>query len=401
MTDPVDLSQQAQQDALDALTQLHENGSGPAEIAPGEQRIISDFAEEFAEALMEGLADHNTSVAASVLSDTAKYYNKTDVQGQIQDAVEALDGTDKTPFDELIQRELREVKIVRTTDHKQDTLYRWNFAKCKLETRSGKDGRGHFHWSNFRDMYLEEAGEDPGEPTQGVRGGSEWREFIVSMIEEHGEDVENRGPRTTAVDDLANEIRTTTGYNDLREAVERDGIYVDLDTFDLPDWWAAGQPFEYERPACSYDFPHWWQGFLTNTEIHPPRWYGNGSPHTRGTIDLDPQAVTEIRVPNHIIKRICNTNELESTRALQVELDGRGYTVSRIPGVSEAAKVGGRKVSFWVLKPELAVPQVYENNPTSTMDAIDRDAERRERAEEAEGVEETGSAIDFVSGGDR
>lgn len=385
MTDPLDLSQQAQQDALDALTQLHEDGTGPAEIAPGEQRIISDFAEKFAEALIEGLADHNTSVAASVLSDTAKYYNKTDVQGQIQDAVEALGNTGKTPFDELIQRELNEVKIVRTTDHKQDTLYRWDFTKCKLETRSGKDGRGHFHWANFRDLYLEAAGEDPGEPNQGVRGGSEWREFIVSMIEERGADVENRGPRTAAVDDLANEIRTTTGYNDLREAVERDGIYVDLDAYDVPAWWAVGQPFQSD-----------------DTTDDLPAWYGNGDAHVRGTIDLDASAVKEIRVPNHIVKRVCNANELSSTRALQVELDGRGHTVSRIPGVSEAAKVSGRKVSFWVLKSSLAVPQVYDPDPGSAMDAIDRDAERREKIEQAtEEVEETGSGIDFVSGGDQ
>ena len=83
--------------------------------------------------------------------------------------------------------------------------------------RSGKDGRGHFGWSNFRDLILESGGINVARPPKHLTDGGEWREFVVERLEARGREVETVGPRTEAVESLRNAIQNKPGYASLAQ----------------------------------------------------------------------------------------------------------------------------------------------------------------------------------------
>lgn len=325
----------------DALEAFEEAGAqeDPIEKASGEQRAADDFLTILADCIVDGLSVAQARQHCDVVADSADHYNKTTLTELLEEKIEEKKEAecDRPPFDEVIQEELKEVLIIRTTDAKQSAHYRWHFRAGTVETTSNAEGRAHFSWARFRDEYYDGTGEDPSKPTKERRGGEEWREFIVGVVEERGREVTTRGPRSTAVDALKNFIRRTDAYNDLDHVAERDGIYLDAD------------PAE-EEPK-------------------------------------------ELWVPNHHIKRIVNDAELNSTVALQTELDSRGLAVPDRNGVSYSTFVGNNKMTFWVLDPDIATPASFTADPTDPAEQV-----RLEQEEEDDDDDDEPGALGSVGG---
>lgn len=350
---PREIADEARTTALATIEETHNSYKEPGDIAPAEQAALDAFADAMATALLDGLRGSDTAAYVAPIADAAKYYNKTDVQGRVQDAVEERENVGKTPLDDMLRHDLRNVRVIKTTDKKQGTVYRWDFPNGEVETRSGKDGRGHFAWHNFRDLYLEATGDDAGKPAKGLQDGEAWRDFTVEIIEEKGTTVEHTGPRTLAVESLRNHIRNQTAYPTDEHMIVRDGVGVVVPTVadDLPEWWA-----NFARPE-------------TDPEVPP--------------------TVEEIHVPAGVVKRIADRQEV-TTRGVQTELDARGYTLDRLGhGVSENAHFNGNTHPYWALSPKLAVPRVYDPHPESA-------AEQTEQAQ----IEATPAAQAAADGGD-
>lgn len=321
---PRQMSVEARNDAIAAFEDANAMGS-VAETASAEQQAAHDFCERLGEAVLEGLSPSEAKQQCGVIADVANNYTKTALKELLEEKIEEAreDQNDRRPFDEVLKSELMEVVIVRTTDAKQSTTYRWQFTGGTVETSSTAEGRVHFSWGNFRDEYYAAVGEDPGKPTKNRRGGEEWREFIVCLIEERGREVTTRGPRTVAVDRLQNFIRRTDAYGHIEHVAERTGIYIDAD------------PVE-DEPS-------------------------------------------EIWIPNQHIKRIADEAELESTRSMQIELDSRGYTCDDRNGVSHSTFVNNKKITFWVVDSGIATPASYVKEPLDPAEQV-----RLEEEEEAE-----------------
>jgi hypothetical protein len=310
-----------------------------AERAQREQEAAHDLVDDLARAVLDGLSPSMAKQMVGVAADASNHYTKTAFKDLLGERLEQAkqEDSDRRPFDEIVRQDLEEVLIVRTTDARQSTHYRWEFVGGSVETTANAESREHFHWAQFRDEYFDATGEDAAKPNQGLRDPAEWREFIVEMIDARGREVETRGPRTSTVDDLKGFISRSRAYKDLEAMVERDGLYVNND----------------------------------------PR-------------DAEP---TELWIQNHDIKRICEENELASVRELQIELDARGYTVDRVNGVSESTTVNGEKVTYWVLDPDIADYGEFVPDPVDPAEAV----RMAEESDEDDGAEP--GAIGSVGGG--
>jgi hypothetical protein len=309
-----------------------------AEQAQREQEAAHQLVDDLAHAVVDGLSPSMAKQMTGVAADASNHYTKTAFKDLLRERIEdvKVEHTDRRPFDEVVREDLGEVLVVRTTDAKQSTHYRWEFPDGSVETTANADGREHFHWAQFRDEFFDATGEDAAKPTQALRDPDDWREFIVDIIDRRGREVTTRGPRSAAVDDLKSFIGRSRAYKDLEAMVERDGLYVDAD----------------------------------------PR-------------EADP---SELWVQNHDIKRICEDNELSSVRELQIELDARGHTVDRVNGVSESTTVNNNKMTYWVLDPEIAEYSEFVPDPVDPAEAVKMD-------QESDDDDRSPGAIGSVGGG--
>lgn len=329
-SDPIDPKNKAQEARNTALAALDEaaDADNVAERAKAEQEAATTFAEGMAIAIQNGLAEAHARSTCGQISDAANYYTKSDLVDLIEDAAaeQSQADADRRPFDEVLENDLDEVVIVRTTDAKQSTLYRWQFNGTSVETQATSEGRTHFSWSDFRDEYFDAVGEDPGKPTPERRGGEEWREYVVALVEDRSREVTTRGPRSDAVDGLKNFIRRSKAYGDIEDMVERDGLRL---------------------------------------------------------VDESDDGPAELWVPNKEIKRICDEYELGTVRELQLELDARGHSVDRINGVSESTFVNNSKVTYWVLDAEIAAPSEFVEDPVDPAEQV-----REEESEDTDADDE-------------
>ncbi len=329
MTDRDD-AMAAMDSAVEDLEDLHATADNAAIAGKREQEVIDEFTETVAQALADGLNDP-VGLYAGAAADVTEYYSKTDIKQKIKDRSESVSHSDKPPLDEFVEDELESVTVTKTTDRHQGAIYVWDFGEFKVETESGTDRRQHFSFPSFRDFIFESGGLNVGRPTENRRDGADWRDFIVDIIDERGVEQTNVGPRTAAVEDLANKIRRRVGYAIAEDAVDHSGIWV-VTSMSLPDWWV----------------PDWWQ----DGEIQPR------SPSDEHATDRNLINIREIRVHESLIAPLIDDSEITRS-ALYHELDARCLTIPGTPGTSMTEWVNGRTERFWALRPDIATPEMY------------------------------------------
>jgi hypothetical protein len=302
-----------------------------------EDEAVETLAEGAGQALVDGM-NKPAGLFAGMLTDECQFYTKTKIKQRIKDRTEELEAEsmNKQRLGDFIESRLDRVIVHQSTDAKQGAKYTWEFGNFKVQTESGKDGRGHYNWSNFRDYIHESGGPNLAKPIDDRQGGDEWRDFMVPLIDERADKRRITGKRTKAVKQLQGEIRQQTGYGTPTGALEYSGIWVLVETHDFPDWWAS---------------------------------FGASPSDGR---DVGKDAVREVRVHGSLIDSL--TEEAEITRdALYQELDARGHTVPGSHGPSMVEYVNGTEERFWTLLPDIGVPRIYvpdphaQSGPTGTL----------------------------------
>jgi hypothetical protein len=318
----------AMQDAAAGLAEAHQEADNAAEAGVAEQELVSEFVEEVARALADGL-DDAVGFYAGAVAEEAEYYSKTDLKQQVKDKTEELRGGDKQALDEFVEERLESVTVVRTTDHRQGAEYIFDFGTFKVETQSGEDGRGHFRFDQFRNLIHESGGVNTAPPVKDRRGGEEWRDFMIGMIDARGEERRTRGPRTEAVEALQNKVKRLTGYGTPESALDHTGVWIVRDTADLPEWW---RPLARLAPEDDRDLPE--------------------------------ATASEVRVHESVIEPIVDDAGITRS-ALYHELNARNVTVPGTSGASMTEWVDGSDERFWTLLPDLGTPRTYVPDPNA------------------------------------
>lgn len=351
----------AMETAAEGLAEAHAEADNAAQAGAAEHEHVTEFVEELALALADGL-DDAVGFYAGAVADEAEYYSKTDLKQQVKDKTEELRGGDKQPLDEFVQERLESVTVVRTTDHRQGAEYIFDFGTFKIETESGEDGRGHFRFDQFRNLIHESGGVNTAPPVKDRRGGEEWRDFMIAMIDDRGDERYTRGPRTQAVEALQNKVKRLTGYGTPEAALDHTGIWVDRATADLPEWW---QPIARLAPEDDRDLPA--------------------------------ESVQEIRVHESVIEPIIEDAGITRS-ALYHELNARNVTVPGTSGASMTQWVDGSDERFWTLLPDLGTPRTYVPDPNTAvavaggLDVSSQEEQNTEPQHEPEDAEPAESA---------
>lgn len=323
---PSERAHEALQSAVAGLSAAMDSAENAAVAGQAEHHAVTQVVEAVSEALVDGM-NEPVGYFAGMLADECQYHVKTDIKELITDAVEERRGQHKQPLCEFVDDRLESVTVVKTTDHRQGAEYVWDFGTFKVETQSGKDGRGHFSFPHFRDYIHESGGVNLAKPRKDRRGGEEWRDFIIGMIEDRGTTTRTRGPRTEAFEALSNKIKRLTGYGTPEGALDHSGIWVVHKTSDAPpEWWAV---------------------------------YGEDPSQNR---DLLPELVNEVRVHESVIKPIVDDAEITRS-AFYHELNARNLTVPGASGASIMEYVDGEDQRFWTLLPDAGTPRTYVPDP--------------------------------------
>ncbi len=323
---PKNRAMSAMQEAAEDLADAHREADNAAMAGAAEQEHVTAFVDEVAQALADGLTDAVGFYAGAVAEET-EYYSKTDLKQQITDRTEELSDSGGKRLNEFIEDRLEKVTVVKTTDHLQGAEYIFDFGTFKVETRSGKDGRGHFQWKIFRDLIHESGGVNAARPPSHLDDGEAWRNFMIKMIDDRGEEQYTRGARTKAFEALRNKVKRLTGYGTPESALDHTGVWIVREKVELPEWWQGigGAPLSNDR-------------------------------------DLPENTVNEVRVHESVIEPILTDAEITRS-ALYHELNARNLTVPGTSGVSLTEWVNGSSERFWTLLPDLGTPRTYVPDP--------------------------------------
>lgn len=328
MADPRD-------EAFDAYERFAETCESLADESPAlrlrrEADAFETLADDLASCYVDGLSSVPVGQFASMVSDVSSSLNKTEAKQHIVSKTQDLKtkGNDRPQITEWIQENLREVRVVRTTDHVDVTRYVWDFGATTLETESGDEGRTHYHWQNFRDTIYDAGGPYCTPPPEQLREIEDWREWIVTRLEEHKTEKTTMGPRTLAVNELQNRVRRAEAHGKLLSALNYQGVYLELD----------------------------------------------GDPPEETITDISEYDPTAMYLPNNWATEAAEEHGV-STQALQNELDARGYL---LPGRSKVATqeyVGGQYTTWWVLTGEFAQPASYDPSELSASHTVNTPGE--------------------------
>ena len=314
----------------DAIAELQAAGGTDAKSRGGAEQAAADrVADGVARALVDGLTDPAGPYAKQVAAES-DFWTPTDLKARITDRVEELEaGGGNERLDEYVENELEKVTVVRTTDHRQGAEYVWDFGAFKVETRSGKDGRGHFSWPNFRDYILESGGVNVEKPQKDRLSGDAWRDFIVDVLDRRGTEKTVTGKRTQALEALQRKLTHLTGYGTPEGALDHTGIWVKCDAAAVLAW----------------------RGVLPVGDPSDAR-------------DLEPEHVDHILVHESVLGPLLD--DLEVTRsAFYHELSARGLTVTGAHGASDRFWVNGSEERFWKLSADVGPPRTYIPDPSA------------------------------------
>ncbi|QRV16006.1 hypothetical protein JMJ58_03665 [Haloterrigena salifodinae] len=148
---------------------------------------------------------------------------KTDVKNNISES--------HLPLDRWLVEHTDEVVVYKSSDTNVDTSYTWKFDSGH-QVELGKEV---FNWYQFADELHKVSFmfdfQDPREEFEEM--GSWKRKFLIPLLQEVAREKEVEGSRSEALEALQNTIRTRRAYDDLEEAYQSSGVYVE--TYDDPD----------------------------------------------------------------------------------------------------------------------------------------------------------------------
>jgi hypothetical protein len=315
MTDVEDRAIDAVEEATTSLEAIDDD-SIPAQIRE-EQKIVDTLSDELAECYLDGL-NMSEGRFAQAISDASRL-TKTEAKQEIKRKINESQNQDATRLNVWISENLTQVRVIRTTDHISDTRYVWEFSD-ETTVETGSNQRTHFMWPEFRDEIYDAAGPYLMKPDDGYLEGDDWRRFVVRLIQEYKNEKESIGRRTRAIEYLKTRIRNADGFGDLRDAADYQGVYVEVNN-DPPD-----DEAEIDTSASNQECPLW-------------------------RVDL-------LMFPNNWAKDAAEEHDI-TTRAVQNELDSRGFTIDG-RRVSSTEYIGGRYQTFWKLNGSFASPAAYQ-----------------------------------------
>ena len=294
------------QAAWDKHAETIADPDGPGELGT----VVEEFIDVLVTAYAAGLERATADMWLSQISDQSnKAYTKSGLSDLFDRRIDAALAVDEdesegeeddpgqltprvTPF---IDEHLKKVVVNRVTDHNVDTSYQWHF-NGDIDVVFSTTGGTHWDWYQFRERYFDETGVDLREPKDG--NADEWRDFLVALIDERGEQSRVRGPRTETIGALKNYVERRTAFGSLDAAAYREGVYKESENAD------------------------------------------------------------ELWVLSKDIQRLCAEREV-TTRGLQEELRARGLTTGS--RVAERRRSNGTRVTWWRLSAEIAEPRAFES----------------------------------------
>jgi hypothetical protein len=298
-----------------------------------ESQIIDELSDTLADLFLDGLQVQESRFA-SAISDSSTL-NKTEAKNLITRKVREKESDENRLVDEWIADNLSEVRVIQTTDHISDTRYVWDYGGVTVETGSGRGERTHFQWLDYRDEIYEAGGPYLDDPAPDHRDGDGWRDFIVRQIDQHETIKESLGPRSRATEYLKTRIRNADGFGQLADAADYQGVFAEV-TDEAPE---DESPVDTETPQ--QECPLW-------------------------RVDL-------LMVPNDWAKSAAEEYDI-TTRAVQNELEARGYTLDG-RRVSSTEYVDGRYQTFWKLNGTFAAPAAYQPDADADEDRDDTDSD--------------------------
>jgi len=326
---------------LNAAYETYEQDVKNADNAGEAMRLCLDAAERFAKIEAETgdeSAERINSMARACLNqlaDTKSGVDRKSVRRVWSDKRDELqreqqiEKGERVVFTDLIERTLRSVTKKVTTDRSstEETEYVLKFedtigTELTLTQSILFDGRAL--WKAYT------AAQDSEYPERVANEEVEWDNWIGSVLEDVGEDVEEEvGPRTAALRAIKNYVNNAASFGDRTDAVENGGVYV----------------------------------------------------------DDEPPGHSEVLVPREAVASITSTHEI-SDRALQSEISAREMTGPSTAGdkVSKSTTLNGDWQTFWCLDgDEFDVDEdAYSAEHVDSMDRID-DASGSDRTDSSVG----------------
>lgn len=330
-----------------------------------EKDVVDDFASDVGAAIVHGLPKNHAKAYASKLKDRLDNYTKTDLVEHVDQTTAELraaapnagrntgNGASQqrafVPLDHWVEDNLQRVVVLKTTDAQQETTYRWHFDTGVIETKANAEGVTHFAWNYYRDELYQGLGVNTAKPER--KEAEEWRQWIATLIENRGEEKEVVGARSHAVEQLQRRVADAVGYTDLSDAAERGGVHVKTASGNSSGNTGGGG----NNNSGSGDG----DGDTDDATA------GGGSGASGATPAPDGGPTTEeVRVLYPDIAQICEDAGIE-VRALQSELDARGYVHPRVAGVSETSEANGGEVRYWVFTDDIGDPATVVDDPES------------------------------------
>jgi hypothetical protein len=297
------LSQQTIESRDDALEKLDETIEKLESASPSEKmELCREYVEALARAFAADSIDNSTKdECISSLSQNSPF-NKSHLEERFEEEYDShSDESDEDSIvlclDEWIREHTDSLEVVQSEDSNIDTSYIWTFDDGTVVETEGEQ----FDWEEFARVLTDANYEFAfTEPCDGYRDKSAWKfEFLLPYIRSNAEKKTVSGTRSDVIRDLKNAIQSTRAFEDIKEAYQTTGIYIE---------------------------------------------------------DSDPEWVY---VASSVVSTIADEHSV-TTRALQVEIDSRGVTSG---GVSVIKSVGdGRQSRFWELPVSFAEPCLPDKN---------------------------------------
>lgn len=137
--------------------------------------------------------------------------------------------TDATPLDVWLAEHVERVVVYSSPDAHADAEYRW---KLNDGRQFATGGRTHFRWQELQTVIFNSIGARPAKPNPA--DSEAWANWVMEFINDNREEKPKWGPRSQAIERLADEIRAAIAYP-TPEAITRGGRSLNIVWMDGPD----------------------------------------------------------------------------------------------------------------------------------------------------------------------